>query len=218
MAGDGQMDPAHLSRLLDPIVDQGYDFTKGNRFYARSALSGMPRHRILGSVVLSLLTKAATGYWSVFDPQNGYTAMARSVQERIDWDGVARDYSFENDVLAHLALIRARVRDVDIPAVYEDEVSHMRVMRVVPGLLRTLARAFVRRMWRQHLGGWPTAAGLLGAAGVGLLAWSLLERAWMVLVRTPAAADDSAHLQATAALGAACLLAGILLDVAVSPR
>lgn len=151
MAGDAQMDPAYLAALLDPIVDDGYDFAKGNRFFSGSSWRGMPRHRVVGNIVLTLLTKAATGYWHIVDPQNGYTAMAAGAQRLVDWGSVARDYSFENDVLAQLGLNGCRIKDVDIPARYGTEVSSIRLAKVVPQLLRTLRRAFWRRMKRKYL-------------------------------------------------------------------
>jgi len=122
-------------------------------------------------------------------------------------------------VLAHLGLLRARLKDVDIPAVYEDQVSHMRVVRVVPGLLRTLARAFVRRVWRQHLAGGVTPAGLLGAASLAWFAASLAVGAWAAWHPAAAAGgSDAALVLATTVLGLACLVVAVLLDMAGSPR
>ena len=84
MAGDAQMDPDHLPALLDPIASGDAQFTKGNRFHGRGSFAGMPTHRIVGNIALSFLTKAASGYWNLFDPLNGYTAISREALQRLD--------------------------------------------------------------------------------------------------------------------------------------
>jgi len=151
MAGDGQMDPAYLPDLLDPIADEGVEFTKANRFFSRTSYAGMPRHRIVGSVLLSFLTKAASGYWHLFDPQNGYTATARSALERIDLDRVAAGYQFENDMLIQLNIADAWARDIPVPARYGTEVSGMRLRRVVPAISGVLFRGFWRRILLKYV-------------------------------------------------------------------
>lgn len=181
MAGDGQMDPAYLPALLDPIIAGHYDFTKGNRFFSANSWEGMPRYRVFGNIVLTFMTKAATGYWNLFDPQNGYTAMSRRVSERIDWTSVARDYSFENDVLARLGLIRARVKDVDIPAIYGTEISDIRLGKVVPSLLRTLFRAFRHRIWVQYVVRSFSPVAMFLFSGMLLLAWSVAFGGWVLM-------------------------------------
>lgn len=132
MAGDAQMDPAYLPALLDPICDDGYEFTKANRFFSRTSFADMPAVRMLGSVALSFATKVASGYWNLFDPQNGYTAVSRSALLRLNVAAVARGYEFENDLLIWLNIANARAKDVPIPASYGEEVSTMRIHRVAP--------------------------------------------------------------------------------------
>jgi glycosyltransferase involved in cell wall biosynthesis len=180
MDGDGQMDPGYLAALLDPIVDDGYDFSKGNRFFATDSWRGMPRHRIFGNIALTFMTKAATGYWNLFDPQNGYTAMKRETAARIDWSAVARDYSFENDVLARLGLLRARIKDVDIPALYGDEVSHIKLSRAVPSIVRTLNRALWRRFWLEYVVRSFSPVALFAVVGWLLLGWSLVSGIYFI--------------------------------------
>ena len=106
MAGDAQMDPAYLPQLLDPIADGEAGFTKANRFYGEGSFEGMPRHRVVGNIGMSFLTKAASGYWGLFDPQNGYTAIHRTALERLQLDRLAKRYEFENDLLIKLNVLR----------------------------------------------------------------------------------------------------------------
>ena len=221
MAGDGQMDPDHLLALLDPILHEGYDFSKGNRFFASDSFKGMPLVRTFGNIVLTFLTKLATGYWDLFDPQNGYTAMTRRVSERIDWDSIARDYSFENDVLAALGLLRARVKDVDIPAVYGDEISDIKLHKTVPHLLRTLRRAFWRRFWLQYVVRSFAPVALFSLFGVLMLLWALVFGIWVVVQRvggiTPSTATvmiDVLPLQ----FGFMLVLAAFVLDIMNAPK
>jgi glycosyltransferase involved in cell wall biosynthesis len=151
MAGDAQMDPDFLPALLDPIADGEAQFTKANRFFGPGSFRGMPRHRIFGNVVLSFLTKAASGYWNLFDPQNGYTAIHRRALERLPFDRIARRYEFENDILIQLNILRVPARDVPIPAVYGEEVSGMKLSKVAPRILGQLWRGFWHRMWWKYV-------------------------------------------------------------------
>jgi glycosyltransferase involved in cell wall biosynthesis len=221
MAGDGQMDPDYLPALLDPILHDGYDFSKGNRFFTTGSFQGMPWVRTFGNIVLTFLTKMATGYWDLFDPQNGYTAMTRRMSERIEWDAIARDYSFENDVLAALGLLRARVRDVDIPAVYGEEISDIKLHKTVPHLLRTLRRAFWRRFWLQYVVRSFSPVALFSLFGMLMLVWSLAFGVWVVVQRvhgiTPSTATvmiDVLPLQ----LGFMLVLAAFVLDIMNAPK
>lgn len=159
MAGDAQMDPDYLPALLDPLVDEGYDFTKGNRFFSRSSFRGMPRYRIFGNIALSLMTRLASGYWHIFDSQNGYTAIRRGTLEQLPLDRIARGYAFENDMLVHLNMAGARARDVHIPAVYGRELSSIRLHSVAPALAWLLFRRFWMRLWRKHVARPRVAAG-----------------------------------------------------------
>ena len=147
MAGDNQMDPAYLPNLLEPIASGEYDFSKGNRFFKVDALKGMPKYRVIGNAVLGFLTKFASGYWKIFDPQNGYTAISRRALERIPLDKVAKRYDFENDLLIWLSINDAKIVDVDIPARYGIETSTIKLVPFIVSTLRTLVRGFARRLW-----------------------------------------------------------------------
>ena len=151
MAGDGQMDPAYLPSLLDPIVHEGYDFAKGNRFSTRASLREMPGERVWGNALLTILTKFGSGYWHVFDPQNGYTAITRVALQALDLDHLRKGYLFENSLLCELNLRGFRVKDVPIPAVYRGQRSGIRVGRFSVAALGYLSRAFWRRIFVRYV-------------------------------------------------------------------
>ncbi len=125
--GDGQMDPALLSRFTAPIRRGMADYTKGNRFYNLDQVFRMPKIRIFGNVVLSFLSKFSTGYWQIFDFTNGYTAIAREVALRLDFDKIDKRYFFESDMLFRLNIIRAVVADIPMSARYGDEKSNLSI-------------------------------------------------------------------------------------------
>jgi glycosyltransferase involved in cell wall biosynthesis len=118
MAGDGQMDPRDVPALLLPIVQRRADYVKGNRFAYREVLWTMPRARLLGNVVLSLLTRLTSGYRRVFDSQCGFTAVTREALLALDLDGLFPSYGYPNDLLARLWVAGARVVDVPVRPIY----------------------------------------------------------------------------------------------------
>ena len=167
MDADGQMDPGELAELVRPIELGMADYVKGNRFRRSGRPATMPRRRWFGNIVLSFLTKVASGYWHVFDPQCGFLAITAPTLRRLKLDGIARDYFFENDMLIRLNVIDARVVDVATASLYGDETSYVRVGRVgwtfPPRLLRGFAWRFVRRHLMNDFGiiGLLTLAGLV---------------------------------------------------------
>jgi glycosyltransferase involved in cell wall biosynthesis len=147
MAGDGQMDPADLPRLLAPVVSGSADYAKGNRFAWRGGWRVMPRTRLLGNIVLSLLTRVASGYWHVFDAQCGYTAASRRALQAIDPARLFARYGYPNDLLARLGAAGARVVDVPVRPVYGPAWrSGLRPARVAFPIALVLLRALWRRL------------------------------------------------------------------------
>ncbi|WP_183407095.1 glycosyltransferase family 2 protein [Nocardioides marmorisolisilvae] len=216
MAGDAQMDPAFLPALLDPIVDGAAGFTKANRFYDATSFEGMPRHRIVGNIALSFLTKAASGYWNLFDPQNGYTAIHRTALERLPLDRIARRYEFENDLLINLNILRVRARDVPIPAVYGDEVSGMRLHKVAPRLLRALFRGFWHRIWWKYVLQSFSAVALLLFAGIGCVLFGLAVGVFVIIntLGEPVASPGTVLLAVAPILtGLHFLISALMLDI-----
>ncbi len=118
MAGDNQMDPDELEAIAGPVLAGEVDYAKANRLISGRAWELIPRNRYLGNAVLSLLTKIASGYWHVADSQAGYTAISLTTLERLDLDRIYTRYGFPNDLLVHLNVVNARVRDVPSRPIY----------------------------------------------------------------------------------------------------
>lgn len=216
MAGDAQMDPDFLPQLLDPIADGEAGFTKANRFYDAKSFEGMPRHRVFGNIVLSFMTKAASGYWGLFDPQNGYTAIHRSALERLPLDRIAHRYEFENDLLIKLNILRVPARDVPIPARYGTEVSGMRLTRVAPRLVRLLWRGFWHRIWWKYVLQSFSAVALMLFAGIGLLLFGFAVSVFVVVnTLGPDEASPGTVLLAVAPIlsGLHFLVSAMMLDI-----
>ena len=144
--GDGQMDPRMLSRLVRPIVEGQADYAKGNRFYSLEFLRGMPLHRKLGNMALSFMNKFSSGYYDLFDPTNGFTAIHAAVARELPLDKIAKRYFFESDMLFRLNTLRAAVCDVPMPAVYGQEKSSLKVGRILPRFLFGHLRNFCKRI------------------------------------------------------------------------
>jgi len=129
--GDGQMDPRLIKDLIRPILDGRADYAKGNRFFNVEGLRSMPRVRLLGNAVLSILSKISSGYWTIFDPTNGYTAISASVFALLPITKISCRYFFESDMLFHLGTVRACVVDVPMDAIYADEKSNLTVSGII---------------------------------------------------------------------------------------
>lgn len=180
MAGDDQMDPSYLPALLDTLIDEHADYAKGNRFFSRRSVHGMPAYRVVGNMILTFLTKAASGYWHIVDPQNGYTAITTTALRELPLDRISPRYEFENDMLIWLNINEARVIDVPIPARYGTETSTVRLGSFVARTLRLLSMGFWRRMWYRYML-WnfsPVAVFLL--SGLTLLALAIPMGIWTI--------------------------------------
>jgi glycosyltransferase involved in cell wall biosynthesis len=169
MDGDGQMGSEDLPRLLDPIIDGQCDYAKGNRFLLQKQLNRMPRHRLAGNFTLTFLTKLASGYWNVFDPQNGYVAIHSSALRLLDLDRLSRRYFFENDMLINLNIFDLRVKDVPMPARYGHERSSMSLWRVLGSFPFHLFRGYWYRFYQKHVLRDFSAVALFMLTGLPLL-------------------------------------------------
>ncbi len=152
MAADNQMDPAELLDFVGPVARGEVDYTKANRLVSGEAWRQIPRSRYLGNAVLSLLTKVASGYWHVADSQAGYTALSLRALERLDLQRVYRRYGFPNDLLVHLNVISASVRDVPSRPIYGvGERSGIRIRSVAPRIAWLLFKGFWWRMKEKYV-------------------------------------------------------------------
>jgi glycosyltransferase involved in cell wall biosynthesis len=152
MNGDNQMDPEDLPTLVEPVVRGELDYSKANRLATGQAWQLIPKTRFFGNAVLSLLTKVASGYWHVADSQSGYTVVSRQMLERLDLDRVYTNYGFPNDMLVHLNVWNARVRDFPSRPIYGvGEQSSMRYRHVVPKIAWLLLRGFFWRLWEKYV-------------------------------------------------------------------
>jgi dolichol-phosphate mannosyltransferase len=129
--GDGQMNPALIPRLVEPILMGEADYVKGNRFDSLEDLFEMPRVRIFGNAVLSFWSKLSTGYWSITDPTNGFTAIHSRALKAVNLDKLRKSYFFESDLLFRLSVVNAVVTDMPMKAVYGEERSHLRIRKVL---------------------------------------------------------------------------------------
>jgi glycosyltransferase involved in cell wall biosynthesis len=152
MAGDAQMDPGDLERVVAPVVRGEADYVKGNRLFRGESWQMIPHYRYLGNAVLSLLTKIASGYWHIADSQSGYTAIARIALERLDLDHIYTRYGMPNDLLVKLNVGSFRVHDVSVRPVYHiGERSGIRLRTVIPTIAWLLLRGFCWRLKEKYV-------------------------------------------------------------------
>ena len=151
MAGDDQMDAAYLTRLLDPVIEQKADYAKGNRLYNLTYRRGMSNWRFFGNWILTILTKIASGYWKVRDPQNGYTAINRKALESINLDTLYPYYGYCNDLLVKLHIAGCKVIDIPIPSRYGTEKSKIEYSSYIRRVSLLLMRNFLLRLNMEYL-------------------------------------------------------------------
>jgi glycosyltransferase involved in cell wall biosynthesis len=222
MDGDNQMPAEHLDALLDAVIDGDLDAAKGNRFIASpQALSSMPKYRLIGNVLLTMMTKLASGYWSIFDSQNGYWAMRTATLGRLDLQRLARRYDLENSLLINLNIIGARVRDVAIPARYADEKSKIRIWRVTPRIMATLLGGLLQRIFYRYVLYSFHPVALFLFAGIPLILWGTGFGVYVVITALgePVATTGTVMLAVLPFLmGYQLLLAAFVLDILSEPK
>ncbi|MCW8930172.1 MAG: glycosyltransferase family 2 protein [Gammaproteobacteria bacterium] len=151
MAGDAQMSPDDLSRVIKPVVRNEFDYVKGNRLLREDVILRMPKHRYIGNSVLTLLTKFATGYWSLIDPQCGYTAISKKALSRIPINQMIKGYGYNAHILNMLNLNNMRVKDVEVEPVYGQEQSKIKLKSYIPTVSKLLIKLFFKRMTHKYL-------------------------------------------------------------------
>lgn len=148
--GDGQMDCRYMEPLIRPILEGKADYTKGNRFVDFDALSAMPRIRLMGNSALSFMVKAASGYWNIMDPTNGYTAISRDAIRSLPLERIDKRYFFESNMLIHLNIHNLVVQDVPIPAKYGEETSSLSITHTLASFPKKLFKGMLRRIWLKY--------------------------------------------------------------------
>ena len=220
--GDGQMDPRLIARFVAPILRGEADYSKGNRFFDLEQIRAMPTVRLVGNALLSLMTKLSSGYWDLFDPTNGFTAIHAGVARHLPFNRISRRYFFETDMLFRLNTLHAVVVDVPMDARYGDEVSNLKISKIVTEFLVKHSRNFLKRIFYNYylrtmsLASIELPVGLaLVATGAvyGIVHWIASARAG---VETPAGTVMLAALPIL--MGVQLILAFLADDIASVPK
>lgn len=219
--GDGQMDPSLIPAFIAPILSGNADYTKGNRFFDLEEIRAMPRIRLFGNAVLSFMTKLSSGYWDLFDPTNGYTAIHVQLLKHLPFQKISNRYFFETDMLFRLNTLRAVVLDVPMDAKYGSEVSNLRISNIFFEFIVKHSRNFAKRIFYNYylrdmsLASIELPVGLLlvlSGASFGLYHWVNSLSAGVV---TPAGTVMLAALPIL--MGLQLILAFLAYDIALVP-
>ena len=220
--GDGQMNPSLIPKLAAPILSGRADYVKGNRFYRMTDAAGMPAVRLFGNAALSFMTKLSSGYWQLFDPTNGFTAIHRLVMKELDFKRIAPRYFFESDMLYHLNQLRAVVAEMPMRARYEDEPTSLQPARMIVPFFRGNVRNFMRRIiYSYFLRGFSVASVEL-LVSIPLFIFGFIFGAWhwwLSMAGYSMASAGTVMLSALPMLlGTQFMLSWLNYDVASEPR
>lgn len=222
--GDGQMDPAYMIELVRPLTRGGCDYTKGNRFLHTRELRQMPFTRMVGNILLTFLTKISSGYWHVFDPQNGFLAIRKEFLSTLDLDRIRTcRYFFENEMLVQLNIVAARVLDCPMPAVYTGTPSSLYIPEVVRYYPRLLIRGFFARIFFRYILRDFSIIVPLYFFGFILFAWGGIFGGytwWHFSTQVRQAAPTGTIMLSALPmiLGFQMLITGLVIDILQSPR
>ena len=214
---DGQMDPKHLDRFARAAVRYECDYVKANRFGHIEKLPTMPRLRLAGNLLLTFLTKFASGYWNVFDPQNGYVMITHKMLKRLNLKRLDHGYFFENSMLIHLNIMKARIAEIYLPACYGGEASSMRLSRIVTTFPGKLLRGYLYRIYQKYVFRSLSPFALLLLFGIIATTWGTVWgcMAWWRSFATQVPATTGTVILALLPLllGWSSLLQALVLDV-----
>ena len=220
--GDGQMDPALIPRIVEPIITGRADYTKGNRFFNLNHIRKMPGLRLFGNAVLSFLNKLSSGYWDIFDPTNGYTAIHTDILRELPLEKISNRYFFESDMLFRLNLQKAVVMDIPMDARYGDEVSNLKISHVIGEFLLKHLRNFGKRIFYNYYLRDMSLASLELPIGLALFLFGTLFGAnqWLASASTNIATPaGTVMLSALPTLmGLQFILAFLAFDIGSVPR
>ncbi len=220
--GDGQMDPKLIPSIIKPILSGQADYVKGNRFYSLYDVSRMPKVRLFGNTVLSFMSKFSSGYWSLFDPTNGFTAIHSYALSRLPLHDISERYFFESDMLIALGGIRAVVVDMPMRAVYGDETSNLKIRDITgiflykhtKGVLKRLLYSYYLRDFSLASINLPIGiALLLFGVVVGVSAWSE-----SIISNVPATSGTVILSALPVLLGIQFILSFFSFDIANDPK
>lgn len=220
--GDGQMPMQCLENLIEPVCDGLCDYSKGNRFLNHSGLENMPFFRFVGNITLTFLNKLASGYWHVFDPQNGFTAISSGALEKIDLARVHDRFFFENDMLMNLNINECKVRDIPIPTIYGNEESDIRILNILLTFPFLFLIRFFRRIIQKYVVVSFSPIALFLFSGLILDSWGFCFGAyhWFRSISTGIPATTGTVMLSVLPfiLGFQLILQAIVLDIQESPK
>ncbi|MCO4888760.1 glycosyltransferase family 2 protein [Cupriavidus sp. WGtm5] len=219
---DGQMDPSLIPQFVEPILTNQADYTKGNRFFDLEGVEQMPAIRLIGNAALSFLTKISSGYWDIFDPTNGYTAISSQALKLLPFSKISERYFFETDMLFRLNTARAVVLDIPMKAVYGDEVSNLKISKIIGEFFFKNCKNFLKRVFYNYYLRDMSAASIELPLGMVLLLFGLLFGGYhwqdSLVTGHPAATGTVVLSALNILMGFQMLLAFLAFDVASVPR
>ncbi len=214
---DGQMDPQYLAHFARAAIRFPCDYVKANRFGHMEALPAMPGLRLAGNLLLTFLTKFASGCWNVFDPQNGYVMITRKMLKRLDLKRLDRGYFFENSMLIHLNILKARIAEIYLPARYGEEESSMKLSQIIATFPAKLLRGYLYRIYHKYVFRSLSPFAVLALFGAFAMLWGIVWGgiAWWQSYATGIAAPTGTIMLALLPLllGWSALLQALVLDV-----
>lgn len=220
--GDGQMDPSLIPSFVGPILAGKADYTKGNRFFDLEQIHAMPKARLIGNAGLSLLTKMSSGYWDIFDPTNGYTAIHCEVAAHIPLDKISQRYFFETDMLFRLGTLRAVVVDIPMHAKYADEVSNLNITKVFGEFLVKNIKNLSKRIFYNYYLRNMSLASFELPIGIVLFLFGLIYGTdrWLSSAHSGVAATSGTVMLAAMPilLGTQLILAFLGFDISSTPK
>lgn len=221
MAGDNQCRQEYLSTLISSVVDGGYDYAKANRFIHKQELMQMPRFRFYGNLIMSLLSKFASGYYSIVDPLNSYSAIKATILSKMDFDAIPHRYDFENGWLLQLYLQKATIIDIPVPAKYAGEKSDIHLLSYIPRTSHTIWVSFWKRILDSYVINTLHPIALFLFSGLALLLFGLVFGLFVAVSSLGENTSSTATVMLSVVpfiLGIQLLLQAIVLDIQNEPR
>jgi len=220
--GDGQMAPELIPDFIAPILSAQADYTKGNRFFDLEGIRSMPRVRLIGNAILSFMTKLSSGYWDLFDPTNGYTAIHADVARHLPFHKISSRYFFESDMLFRLNILRAKAIDIPMEARYGSEVSNLKISKVVGEFTVKHLRNFGKRIFYNYYLRDMSPASLELPLGLGLFLFGVVFGIvrWYESAQTGISASTGTVMLSVLPIltGLQFLMAFVAYDVASNPK